>query len=142
MSKVPLKLKILKNKKKIIFKNLKIHLFYFINVDRRPSTSTRLSFSWSTSTRLRFSSGRRLTSGWRFHHAQNFEIIYFPKWTKLKVYNFVPKKGILKTTRRLCAYLKPQISISNANIFRNSLKNNQAENLKSFWSYPAVVAWR
>ena len=50
MPKVPQKLKILKNIFFSIFQNLKIHLFFFINVDRWLSTLTALHFSWSTST--------------------------------------------------------------------------------------------
>ena len=55
--------------------NLKIQLFYLINVDCRQSMLTPLHFSWSTSTRLHFSSlstvdARRLPFYSPFHHTR------------------------------------------------------------------------
>ena len=45
--------------KKIHYIRIKKYIFFFlINVNHRPSTSTRLRFSWSMSTILRFSNGR------------------------------------------------------------------------------------
>ena len=59
---IPWKLKILKNNFFVIFSKFKKTFFYFINLDCQRLTTTPLTFSWSTSTRLSFSTCWRTTS--------------------------------------------------------------------------------
>ena len=60
MPKVPEKVKILKTNKNSSFPNLKLHFFYFVNVDHRKAQDGR-------NRRLHFSLS---TAGCSFHHAR------------------------------------------------------------------------
>ena len=70
MSKIPQKVKVLENKKISIFQNLKIHLFYLVNVDRRWSTSTPRTFLGRRRPDCTFPAQRRPFYS-PFHHALN-----------------------------------------------------------------------
>ena len=68
--------------RKIHFLNLKIHLFYLVNIDLRLSTSTTLLFSWSKLTRLLISSWLTVDACWRpyyslFHHAHKKQLLHY-----------------------------------------------------------------